>query len=322
MPATSSQTADRSSLDWGEHHEWIWRGPRCHWRCLGPEQGQPLLLLHGFGASSEHWRLCAPSLAERGYRVFSLDLIGFGRSEQPGLAMERPLDNRLWGRQVSAFLQEIIQQPCVLIGNSLGGLTALTAAVLDPSRVAVVVAAPLPDPAFVTPVGSRRGPLRRRCTRWGLKVLFKILPLELLLPFIGRTPLLRAGLQGAYSSSIRNDFDLLRSIRRPVLRPTAARALRSMCIGMGLRPRGATAPALLQQMHQPMLLIWGVQDRFVPFALGKQIQQQTPTIDLASIDYCGHCPHDECTESFIEQLLPWLDRNLGKRRPAGPDHRR
>ena len=280
------------------------------------------MLLHGFGASSEHWRRCAPSLAERGYRVFSLDLIGFGRSAQPGLAMERPLDNRLWGRQVSAFLQEIIQRPSVLIGNSLGGLAALTAAVLNPSRVAVVVATPLPDPAFVTPVPSRRGPLRRRWTRWGLHGFFRVFPLELLLPFISRTPLLRAGLQGAYNCSIRDDVALQRSIRRPALRPTAARALRSMCIGMGLRPRGATAPALLQQLEQPMLLIWGVQDRFVPFALGQRIHQQHPKIDLLPIDHCGHCPHDECTKSFIEQLLPWLDRNLGERRPAGPDHRR
>ena len=37
---------------------------------------------------------------------------------------------------------------------------------------------------------------------------------------------------------------------------------------------------------------------------------------------CGHCPHDECCESFLELLLPWLDRNLGERRPAGTNQRR
>ena len=111
-----------------------------------------MLLLHGFGANSEHWRACAPALAEQGYRVYALDLIGFGRSSQPGLHSGLTLDNRLWGRQVGAFIREVIGQPAVLIGNSLGGLTALTAAVLEPSTVLAVVAAPLPDPALITPV--------------------------------------------------------------------------------------------------------------------------------------------------------------------------
>lgn len=309
-------------MDWGDQNWWFWHGCRIHWRCLGPEQGQPVLVLHGFGASCDHWRRCAPALAERGYRVYGLDLIGFGRSDQPGLGQERPLDNRLWGRQTSAFIGAVIQQPTILIGNSLGGLAALTAAVLNPAHVQAVVAAPLPDPALIRPVTARRKPLRRRWSRRLIHGLMRLLPLELLLPAITRTPLLKAGLQAAYTHSVLNDDALLRSIRRAAMRRTAARSLRSMCVGMALRPHGATAPALLQQLSQPMLLIWGVQDRFVPFALGQHIQRTWPDIELIAIDQCGHCPHDECSDAFIAQLIPWLDRNLGRRRPAGPDQRR
>ena len=281
-----------------------------------------MLLLHGFGANSEHWRACAPALAEQGYRVYALDLIGFGRSSQPGLHSGLTLDNRLWGRQVGAFIREVIGQPAVLIGNSLGGLTALTAAVLEPSTVLAVVAAPLPDPALITPVSPRRRPLQRRWSRRLLRTILRLLPLELLLPLITRTPLLKSGLQGAYNRSISHDRALLRSIQRPAIRPTAARALRAMCVGMGLRPHGATAPALLQRLRQPILLIWGLQDRFVPYRLGQQVQQNHPAVDLMAIDGCGHCPHDECSESFLQLLLPWLDRNLGERRPAGTNQRR
>ena len=63
-------------------------------------------------------------------------------------------NNAVWGHQVCSFLKQVIQRPAVLVGNSLGG-TALTAAVLQPTWVQAVVAAPLPDPALLTP--SRGG---------------------------------------------------------------------------------------------------------------------------------------------------------------------
>ena len=87
----------------------------------------------------------APGTSAGGFRfqVYALDLIGFGASDQPGWNPRRPLDNRLWALQSLAFIRRVIQQPAVLIGNSLGGLTALTAAVLDPAWVKAVVAAPL-----------------------------------------------------------------------------------------------------------------------------------------------------------------------------------
>ena len=61
-----------------------------------------MVLLHGFGASSSHWRHNAAPLTEAGYRVYGLDLIGFGRSEQPGLDSHIRLDNRLWGAAVGS----------------------------------------------------------------------------------------------------------------------------------------------------------------------------------------------------------------------------
>ena len=161
MPSAVVQTAE-----WGVQSTWQWKGWPCHWRVSGPEEGPALLLLHGFGAASGHWRHCAPLLAHQGWRVYSLDLLGFGQSAQPA----RPMDNRLWALQVCAFLDQVVQGPAVVIGNSLGGLTALTAAVLAPNRVRAVVAAPLPDPALIQPLPKRRAPWRRRWQRSSMAV--------------------------------------------------------------------------------------------------------------------------------------------------------
>lgn len=304
--------------DWGDHHTWHWRGHACHWRVIGPEDGQPILLLHGFGAASGHWRRTAPELAELGWRVFSLDLLGFGDSDQPA----QRIDNRLWALQATAFLHDVVQQQTVVVGHSLGGLTALTAGVLEPDMVRAVVAAPLPDPAFVQPLPKRVPPWQRRWRRRLLKLVLNLLPLELLIPVISRTPLLRLALQGAYSSDISGDAELIRLIAQPARRSTAARALRGMSLGMGLRPRGATAPALLEQRQKPMMLIWGRQDRFIPLSIGRGIRDRYAGVELAVIENCGHCPHDEVPDRFLAVLMPWLDRNLGCSRPVGDDQRR
>ncbi|BEV36600.1 alpha/beta fold hydrolase [Synechococcus sp. M16CYN] len=310
---------------WGEHFQWIWY-PRqggqhwcCHWRVLGPGHGPALVLLHGFGAASGHWRYIAPKLAAYGWRVFSFDLLGFGDSDQPGLSQGGHLDNSVWGQQTSAFLQEIVQRPAVLVGNSLGGLTALTAAVLRPDQVRAVIAAPLPDPALIQSFPTRRSPQVRRLQRNLLSLLIKLLPLQLIVLFVAQNRLIRLGLQGAYTHCIANDFELQQLISRPVRRATAARALRAMSLGMSLRPRGVTAPALLDRLNNrvPLMLIWGRDDRFVPLAIGQKVIHQHSWIELAVIDACGHCPHDETPDLFLDVLLSWLGRNLTGSEPTG-----
>ena len=312
--------------DWGEAGEWNWRGMRCHWRVLGTADAPAIVLVHGFGASSSHWRHNAHPLMEAGYRVFSLDLIGFGRSHQPGLSAGHSLDNRLWALQLAAFLREVVQRPAVLVGNSLGGLTALTTAALAPQLVQAVVAAPLPDPALVQPARRRPPKWLRRLQRLLVRTTCRLLPLELIVPLISRTPLLRAGLQGAYQRSIRDDKELQRLIAQPARRLSAPRSLRAMSVGMALRPPQMTAPKLLERLRNrrntpPVLLLWGRQDRFVPLLIGESVQQQHPWLELKVLDNTGHCPHDETPDAFHQELLHWLDRNLGDtRRASGIEH--
>jgi len=300
-------------------------GLSCHWRVLGKPAAPAIVLIHGFGASSSHWRHNAGSLAAAGFRVFSLDLIGFGRSDQPGLNRRFSLDNRLWSRQLGSFLEEVVQQPAVLVGNSLGGLTALTTAALRPELVKAAIAAPLPDPTLLRPLPKQQPRWLRRLRRLSVTVVCRLLPLELIVPLIAQTRLLRAGLQGAYQRSIRSDLELQDLIAEPALRVSAARSLRAMSVGMALRPRSATAPVLLQRLQNmserpPLLLIWGRQDRFVPLMIGESVRRQHPWVDLQVIDNVGHCPHDECPELFHRELLHWLDRNLGGASASGIGH--
>ncbi|XP_017413753.1 pheophytinase, chloroplastic isoform X2 [Vigna angularis] len=84
----------------------------------------PLLLVHGFGASIPHWRRNIYILAQN-YTVYAIDLLGFGASDKPP-GFQYTMET--WAQLILDFLNEVIQKPTVLIGNSVGSLACLIAA--------------------------------------------------------------------------------------------------------------------------------------------------------------------------------------------------
>ncbi|AAQ00295.1 MULTISPECIES: alpha/beta fold hydrolase [Prochlorococcus] len=313
--------SSNNNPNWGKEYLWKWKNFSCHWRVLGKQNKKPLILLHGFGASSAHWRNNAQPLAQNGFKVYGLDLIGFGKSEQPGPEKIKKLDNRFWSRQVAAFLHEVVNTEnngkAILIGNSLGGLVAVTTAAFYPELVEAVIAAPLPDPALMNQQSKSLNP------RWVLKVknflvqaFFKLFPLELLITLIIKTRLINIALQAAYVRSIKKDSDLKRIVIEPTQRKSAAVALRAMCIGMATREELITAPFLLNRINSntnypPVLLAWGRQDKFIPLLVGKRLVYKYPWLELIIIENTGHCPHDESPSDFNQYVLDWLRNNSG-----------
>ncbi len=321
IPSTLSNSSEcEFGSNWGESNYWYWKGFRCHWRILGKDNTNPLLLLHGFGASSSHWRNNAFEFASAGFRVYALDLIGFGNSDQRLLRKYPLLDNNFWAKQVSAFLEQIVdtnsQGKAVLVGNSLGGLTALTSLVLKPEQIRAVVAAPLPDPTLMQSNKWIEPNFLRKIKKFLINFFWDIFPLELIMPLITKTFLIKIALQSAYSKSIYSDHELQRIVIQPSRKANAAKALKAMCKGMSLRPPASTADALLKKYisrskRSPILLIWGKNDRLVPLIVGHNLIKDYPSLDFSIIENSGHCPHDECPEQFNKNVLSWLEINLG-----------
>ncbi|MEB3322511.1 MAG: alpha/beta fold hydrolase [Synechococcaceae cyanobacterium] len=307
-PQPAAGTVGGERADWGTHGVWHWRGQRCHWRVLGEETAPALVLVHGFGAGCGHWRRNAAPLAAAGWCVYGLDLLGFGASDQPALR----LDNRLWARQLRAFLEQVVRAPAVLVGHSLGGLVALSCSVFFPGLVRAVAAVPLPDPALLTVSAARpahaprRRPWRRGVQRAVVELLCRLLPLELVVPLLAHSPLLDLGIQAAYLEPVIGDGELHRVVAAPARRPGAVRALRAMSIAMALRPHHATAPSLLSRRDRPLLLLWGRHDRLVPLEVALQCLRFGGNLPLVVLERAGHCPHDEAPAAFNAALLAWL----------------
>ena len=101
-----------------------WRGGRIAWTRRG--SGPAVLLVHSIHAAgwSYEWRNAVEPLAAAGYTVWTLDLLGFGRSERP----DADYSARLYVDLLRDFIAEAIAAPTILVGASLSGAHAVAAA--------------------------------------------------------------------------------------------------------------------------------------------------------------------------------------------------
>ena len=306
------------SPHWGESKYWSYKDLRVHFRVTGEESNPPIVLIHGFGASSDHWRNNAEIFASEGFRVFGIDLIGFGKSEQNLQSKIKHLENQFWANQLASFLDEIVDiqknGKVILIGNSLGALTAITTLSNRPELIKTIIAAPLPEPFFINPIKFSFPNWLLKVKSFLIKIVFYLFPLKTLVNLISRTKLITFALQSAYFRSISNDTPLKRIVTVPAKRVNASKALRAMCIGMSNRPNSAKGPSIIEKIQNlpnrpPILLIWGKQDKLIPIFLAKKLIKLHPWLKLTVVNEAGHCPHDELPKDFNQIVMKWL-KNL------------
>ena len=293
---------------------WNWNGFKICWNVAGEENEIPIIFLHGFGASRKHWRNNLEYFEKRNFASYSLDLIGFGDSDQPGIRQIGRLDNEIWSQQVRDFISQVIRpknsEKVILIGNSLGSLVALTCAVSLEDEIATVIASPLPDQFQENKKSITNKPLLKKFKDIFITTFFIFFPLEIILFLIIRLGVIRVGLNTAYFKKDNIDRELIDLITKPVLRRTSARSLRAMCIGMSSRDEKFQASYLLRKLSAskkvPFLLIWGDKDNFIPLFVGKKIANFHRWVKLKIVSNSGHCIHDEDPSVFNRISYEWI----------------
>ena len=121
-------------------------GPVRHLDLGGPAGAPVVLCVHGLGGSALNWGLLAPFLSGS-HRVLAVDLFGHGGSGVP--TGSRPdavtADRRLLDR----FVREVVREPVVLLGHSMGGVLAVLQATAAPETIRrlVLLSPPVPGTA-------------------------------------------------------------------------------------------------------------------------------------------------------------------------------
>lgn len=279
---------------------WRFQGHPVHALQAGPErpQGPAVLLVHGFGASTDHWRHNIPVLAAR-HEVHALDLLGFGRSAKPaGL----PYGGDLWRDQLTTYVSERIGRPTVLVGNSLGGFACLAAGAALGDGAAGVVLLNAAGPFSDEQAPPRGWGAIARQTIGGALLRSPVLQ-RLLFENLRRPATIRRTLNQVYIDRTNVDEALVEAIRRPSLDPGAFGVFRTVFD----IPRGQPLDELFAQLVCPLLLLWGIRDPWIN-AAGRRaaFQRHAPAATSEVVLEAGHCPHDEVPEQVNAALLDWL----------------
>lgn len=264
-------------------------GTRLHVRDSGPHTAPAVLLLHGFGSSLQTWEPWAQMLDDE-FRVVRLDLPGSGLSPpDPGgvYTDQRTID------VLVALLDRLNISKVDVIGNSIGGRIAWRFAVAHPERVERLVlispdgfASPGFDygkpPAIPSVVGLMRYVLPKALLRMNLK------------PAYGNPDALTEETVTRY-----HDLMLAPGSRAAVLERMRQSVLE--------KPE-----PLLQTIHAPVLLVWGVKDAMIPIANAADYTRNLPDSRLVTFPNLGHVPQEEAPAESIVPVRAFLEAGVAK----------
>jgi len=255
-------------------------GVRVHYQEAGKQDGRPLLLIHGFASSNLVWSKVLLEFADQGFRVIAPDLLGYGYSEKP-----RQLDYTIasQARMVAGLIKHLGVERVCLVGSSYGGAVAATIA-LDYAE--------LVEKLILVGAVTNNKPTRYLLMRlFGSPIIGDILsPL-----LVGSRRLLRLRMKRVYD---RHAWVL--DERRVQARhlPLRTRGTHRAIIRTVRRWDAERIGRDAHLIKQPTLIAWGDNDREVPIADGRRLQQEIPDSRLFVFSECGHLPHEEYPEQF------------------------
>lgn len=286
----------------GSQRDWVWRGWQTRYTYIRASQptykATPLLLLHGFGTSIGHWRHNLAVLGQS-HTVYALDMLGFGASRKA--QADYKVD--LWVEQVYDFWRTFIQQPVVLVGNSIGSLVCLAVAAAHPEMVKGFVMMSLPDPS----VEEEAIPVWLRPVVAAVKgVVASPMILQNVFYLVRRPSFVRKWAAIAYANPNAVTDELVDILAGPAQDRGSAAAFGAILKAMTGAKFSPSVKTLLPTLNTPMLLIWGRQDKMIPFSVLARFRDINPKLQLVELD-AGHCPHDECPDEVNQIILNWLE---------------
>ncbi|MCL2657621.1 MAG: alpha/beta fold hydrolase [Betaproteobacteria bacterium] len=248
-----------------------------------------VVMLHGSGPGASGWanfnRNVEPLVAA-GFRVILLDCPGWSKSDTIVCTGSR---SDLNARALKAVLDKLELDRVHIIGNSMGGHSAVAFALANPSRIDKLILmgggtggpsqfVPMPTEGIKLLQGLYRNP-----TIENLKKMMEV--------FVYDTSNLTDALFQARLDNMLNRREHLENF------------VKSLAANPKQYPDQG---ARLSEIKSPTLIIWGRDDRFVPMDVGLRLLAGLPKAELHVFSRCGHWAQWEHAEKFNRMVLDFL----------------
>jgi pimeloyl-ACP methyl ester carboxylesterase len=268
-------------------------------------QGKPLVMVHGLGGNALNWMAVGPALAE-GYHAIAIDLAGFGQTP----LYHRSATVGANAELVNEFIDKVVGEPVILMGNSMGGHIAVLEAadhprwvtdciLVDPAIPIPLAHTPRPDPAMLGVAAAVSIP--------GLaEVIF-----ERRLRDLDAETLVRRSLALVCADPSRVPADVVEAHvkltrERGHLGPQGSRAFIQASRSIALRMADPRFWSRVKRVTAPALVVHGSLDRVIPVAAARELVRRRPDWTLRVIEGAGHVPMLETPDRFLSVLLEWL----------------
>jgi 2-hydroxy-6-oxonona-2,4-dienedioate hydrolase len=268
-----AQTAPKQADIFGQKIQYVEAG-----------SGPNVILLHGLGGDAANWIMTIPALASK-YHVWAPDQIGFGASDKPFI-------NYRVGTLVDfleGFCKRLGIDKATVVGNSLGGWTAMAFTLAHPERVEKLVLVDSAGYSFAKAgVTATRGEMLalNPSTLEGTKQLMSVI-------FANPSAIPMLTPEALFARHLRNgDGNTINMFIDSILR------------------NEDVLDGKLSAIKVPTLVVWGREDHLTSLASGQAFAKDIPGAQMTILDKCGHVPQMECSVPFNATLTKFLGTAL------------
>ncbi len=236
-------------------------------------QGPAILILHGWGGSSDSWVEVQRVLSEKGYKVIAPDFSGFGKSITP----PEPWGIKEYVEIILKFAEKLGLDKFILLGHSFGGRIAVRLAREHPEKIEKLI---LCDSAAIKP-------------KPGVKTTFIFI-----LARVGNT-ILNPRYLVRFKDFTRSVFYYFLRKKDYVKANGMMREIIKKVLNEDLSPD-------LIEIKNRTLIVWGEKDKMVPLKYAYIFKEKINNSELEIIPRVGHSPHLEDPEKLCNIILKFL----------------
>ncbi|MEF8847227.1 MAG: alpha/beta hydrolase [Candidatus Paceibacterota bacterium] len=254
-------------------------------------EGPLLLILHGWGSSTESWQKVQQELSSE-FKVVILDLPGFGKSETP----DQPWTIQNYLSFLERFIQELELEDFYLIGHSFGGSLSVKLATIHPELVRKM--------ALIDSAGIRAKPKL-------IARIVKNLAEKSECIFMGPLIKLKRGIKKILYKLLRNtDYGKANETMKETMKNVFDYYVPETFLKESYPKNPDNRGNFLKDLEKvdvDTLLVWGEEDKITPLRFGKIFNNKIKNSKLEVISGVGHSPHLNATSPMVQIILNFFE---------------